>query len=318
MPDYYNNDATALHVDQFLTNISQAYTNEMYVGERVFPTQSVDNRSDLYVIYGTEAFKGFKDGRAPGTEALEVKQSITRGTYLATEHAVKTMVTAEAVRYADSPLTPEIDATIFVTEIVRNQREFAQLAVASDPTQMTQNIALSGTTLWSAYGTSTPLTVIRGGRQAVRSGVHREANRMLLSYNVALTLADHPSMKDLLKYTDPNMVGAGGLPSVIRGLSIDVSGVDQDSTGLFAATPSFSPAFNNAALIYYQEANAGLRSTLSVGRTLEAPDAVTGNRGAQIRKWWDDAKKVTWIESADTYAVKVFAPLGAYLIAPAI
>lgn len=306
-----------VHIDQFLTSLSLAYSNIMYAGDSVFPSLNVDKASDLYPIYGTEQFKVYDDIRRPGTDALEVMQTLTRGSYFGEGHALKTKVPYEQKRDADNPLNPEIDATIFVTEAQRNQREIAQMAVAGDSTQITNNSALSGTTLWSDYTNSTPLVNIRTARSTVRAAIHREATDIVVAYDVGLTLADHPSLKDLMKYTDPNMIGQAQMPMMLRGLTVAVSGADKDTTAYGSPTPSFSPIFSKAALVHYRNPNIGLRM-ITFGVTFEIPDPATGGRGQQIRKWEDEGKLVTWIQSQDNYAVKILSPTGAYLFSPAI
>lgn len=309
---------TDIHIDQWLTSFSVAYTNAMLVGDDVFPPIPADNLSDVYAVYGQESFKVYEDTRAPGTDALEIRYTLTKGTYLAAEHSEKTIVPDAQQRFADNPpLDPLIDATWELTETGRNQREFKQMAIASDPTQVTQNVALSGTSLWSDYTNSTPLTNIRTARSAVRAGVHREATDFLLAYDAALVLVDHPSVKDELKYTDPNSLATPGLPMTIRGLTTHISGVDKDTAAYLSGTTSFAPVFSKSALIYFRNPNLGRRS-MTFGVTFEAPDQTTGVRGWQIRQWYDDGKKSTWVEGSDTYVPKIIAPLAAFAYLPCI
>lgn len=302
-----------VHIDQFLTDISIAYSNEMLIGDQIFPPFNADKRSDVYAIYGTESFKRYQDVRRPGTDAMQIRYTISRGQYLADEHALKDIVPDAEKAEADNPLNPEVDRTVILTEAERNQREFNQLTVAASATQLTQNTTLTGGSQWDTYATSTPLTNIRTGRQLVRLGVHREATDIALAYNTSLVLADHPSIKDLIKYTDSNNIGSGGLPTTIRGLTVHVSGADVDNAPVGVATPNFSAFFQKEALIYFRNPNLGLK-VVTLGLTLEAPDQTTGAKGLQVRKWVDLDKKGTWIEVSDTYVVKVIAPLGAYAI----
>lgn len=314
---------TDLHVDNFLTDLSVAYSQDMpRVGDMVLPPVDADKISDLYVIYGTESFKRYADVRRGMTFAPEIRQTITRGHYRAEEHALKTGVPDAYRRDQDVPLDAEIDGTIFVTEAELNQREFNQLGLISDPTQVTQNLALSGTALWSDYTNSVPLTNIRAARSAVRIGVHRPANMMLVSADVDYVLADHPAIKDLVKYTDPRNLTEGNIPTTIRGLQIMVSNTNIDSTPYSPLYPPpaavFAPAFSKSALVFYRAPNPKSRRTMTFGITLEVPDARTGGRGLQIRKWDDEGRKGRWIEASDTYALKLIAPLAGYLFAPAI
>jgi hypothetical protein len=307
-----------VHVDQWLTDFSVAYTNTMLVGDDVFPVVPTTKLSNVYAIYGQESFKVYEDTRSPGTDALEIRYTLTRGTFLAQEHAVRTIVPDALEMQADTPpLDPLIDATWELTDTVRNQREYKQLGVATDPTQVTQNVTLSGTSLWSDYTNSTPLTNIRTARSAVRAGVHREATDILFAFDVSLVLADHPSVKDLIKYTDPNNISSSGLPTTFRGLTTHVSSADKDTAGYLSGTTSFAPVMSKSALVYYRNPNLGKRS-MTFGVTFEAPDQTTGQRGQQFRRWRDEGKKSTWVEGSNTYVPKVIAPLAAYLFVAAI
>lgn len=306
-----------LHVDQLLTDISFAQTNDMLVGDDVLTPKNVDKRSDLYAIYGTESFKRYDDTRRPGTDAIQVRQTVSRGNFLAEEHAEKDIVPDADKAEADDPYDPEIDTTVFLTDLQQNQREFKQLAVISDPTQVTQNATLSGTAQWSDYVNSVPLTNLRTARSAVRAGVHKEATDILFSYDASLVLADHPSIKDLIKFTDETNISSAGLPNTLRGLTVHISGADVDNAAVGVAAPSFAPAFSKAALVYFRNPNLG-KKTITFGLTFEAPDQTTGTRGISVRKWIDEGKKGTWVEVADTYVPKIIAPLGGYLYLAAI
>ncbi len=307
-----------VHADQFLSSISLLQTNEGYVGNTVWTPAPTDKRSNKYRIFGNEHFKVGETIRRPGSDATEVKFTTTSGQFTVQEYAKKTIVPAQTEKNADAPaFDPEVDATIQLTELMMLDREKRQMTVAADAAQITQNATLAGTTQWSDYVNSTPLTNVKTARQTVRSGVHREANTWTMSYDVALTLADHPSFKDLIKFTDPNALAVGGLPPTVRGLKINVSQVDWDNTGYLQATPVYAPVFSKASLIHYTNPSIGLR-TITLGTTMEMPDPITGARGMSTRRWQDDGKKGVWVETADTYVVVVLAPLAAYLHIAAI
>ena len=307
-----------VHADQFLTDLSLLQTAEGMVGDMVFPVRPVDHRTGFYEVFGTEHFKQTETLRRPGAAAYEANFTLSKGTYSAQEYSQSALVPAQIQQNADNPpIDPKVNMTIQLTELMKLDRERRQMQVAGDPTQITQNLALSGTSQWSDYVNSVPLTNIKAARSAVRAGVHREANTITLSYDAALTLADHPSIKDLIKYVDPQALEIGGLPPTLRGLKVIVSEADQDTTAFSSQTPVFSPVFSKAALIHYTDPNLGLRS-ISLGVTFEVPDAVTGQRALSVRQWFDEARKGDFIEVSDSYAVKVLAPLAGYLFTTCI
>lgn len=305
--------------DQFLSNVSIAASNDetMMVGDVALPIIDVDYLSGQYPVYGQEEFKSYVTLRSPMSSAREIRQSLSKGTYTAKRHSAKTGVPDENIRFSAPPLDAQLDASIFVGRVMRNDRERTQLAVLADPTQMTQNITLSGTSLFSDYNNSVPLSVIRGARSAVRAGAHRPANTWLGAYDVDLVLADHPSVKDLLKGWDQNALVESGLPPVFRGLTVVESQADTDTIGPGSAAQAFAPMFSKALNIFYRNPNFGIRS-LTLGATLRAPNPDSGGRGIETKSWRDEDKSGWWVESNDTYQPKIFAPNAAYLIAVAI
>jgi len=302
---------STVHIDQALTNISQAYEQEDLVGDQVFPVVPVDKRSDLWFVYGREMFT-LRDLKVrPGAVAPEMTYSLSQSAYNAERRAERHLVTDAERRYSDNPLQPEIDTTEQLTGNVMTNAENDQLSLANNSAQVTQNTTLSGTSQWSDYTNSTPLTNIRAAKVAVRLGVGREANQFLVSFETGMTLADHPSIKDLRKYTHPDALDESGLPQVVRGLTVLVAKAISN-TGDDAIPGNFQSVMGKNAVIAFTNPSPGLK-TITFGWTFEAPDDTTGARGYSVRKYRDDAKTGDYVECARTYTPVIVAPLAAYL-----
>lgn len=313
---------STVHIDQALTNVSQAYSQEPngFIGDQILPVVPVDKRSDDWFVYGREGFFKRDDERRPGAVAMEMDYTVSKSFYNAEEHAQRHFVSDAERRIADNPLKPEIDATEIVTMSVQLQREIAQLNAVTSTSNITQNHTNSGTSQWSDYTNSTPLTDIRTARTTVRQGVLREANTISMGYEVALVLADHPSIKDLLKYTHPDSINMAGLPNSIRGLQTLVStgGTNTSNEGQSYTGQTFSASlFGKNALIHFTNPTVGLKM-ITLGLTFEAPDDTTGARGFSVRKYRDEDRKGDWVEVSNTYGTELLAPLSAYLYAAAV
>lgn len=305
-----------VHIDQALTTFSKAITNDELVGDKILPPVPVDKRSDLWFIYGTEYFKKRDDLRRPKSEAIEIDWTMSKGHYNAEEHAEKYLVSDAEAKVADAPVDPAIDATEFVTASVQNQREIAQLALVTNAAQVTNNATLAGTTQWSDYTNSVPLTNIRTAKTTVRNAIVKRANFFSASYDVCLVLADHPSIKDLLKYTDPNALTSSGLPPTIRGLTVNEAGSMYDTANQGQAA-TFASIFGKNALVHYTTPSVG-RKIVTFGYTMEAPDDTTGVRGLSVRRYRDDKKKGEYVEVSVMYDLQLVAPTGGYLYLAAI
>lgn len=332
-----------VHIDQALTQISVMYRNSAYVADRVFPPVPVGKRSDKYFLYRKEDFLSASPAtatgalaslRRPGTEAAEIDYSMSTATYFAEEYAYRGLVTDAEVSAADNPLQADTDQTIQLTErlMLDNEMAVASLACKRANYPAANKVALttgaSGTS-WAQYAStnSNPFGDIKNGKLAVIRGIGREANTLLLSVDTARALADHPSVKDLTKYTHPEALTTSGLPRVLRGLEI-VEGAAQRNTaaegGAYSGANVWQADDGTAlALIFYRAPSPSLRS-VSLGYTFDAPDDASGVRGYAVRRWREEKRKGTLIECSFLRDWRLIAvdgsglAIGGYLITNAV
>lgn len=338
---------SSVHIDRALTNFSVAYINEGYVAEMVMPPLPVEKRSDKYFVYDRDTFlrgtaldaNGLpRSLRRPRTEAAEVEYNLSTDTFYCEEYAHKALVTDEEVTEADNPLQPDLDATTVVTERLKLDNEImtAKLACNSAGYAAANKVLLttggSGTS-WASYASanSLPLSDIKNGKVQVKKGVLREANRMLVTMDTGLTLADHPDIKELVKYVSQDALTTSGLPKVVRGLMVIEGGAQKATSAEGVATVTSGNVWvdensTNIALIFHHGGDVGPRS-IHFGRAFEAKNAGMGNaRGFAIRRYRDNPKKGEWIEGCMTRDWKFIAkdvngangkPIGGYLISGA-
>lgn len=306
-----------IHIDQALTNLSVMYRNEAYIAEQVLPILPVTKRSDKYFLYRKEDFlspSAVAAGgapvslRRPGSEAAEIDYSISTASYYAEEYAYRGLVTDAEAAVADNPLQPDMDQTIQLTErlMLDNETSVAALVAnrANYPTG--SKVALTGGasgTSFAQYSSvnSDPFLTIKNGKLAVIQGIAREANTALFGVDTARTLADHPKVKDLVKYTNQDALTMSGLPKVLRGMNV-IEGATQKNTaaegGGFSGANVWQADDGSAmALLFYRNPNPSLRA-VSFGYTFEAPDEATKARGYAVRRWREEKRKGTMIEVA--------------------
>lgn len=305
------------HIDQALTQISVMYRNNAFVASQVFPVAPVSKRSDKYFLFRKEDFLSASPTmasgapaslRRPGTEAAEIDYALSASTFFAEEYAYRGLVTDAESASSDSPLQPDVDQTIQLTErlMLDNEVAVAGIACKRGNFPAAHKVALTGGgtgTSWAQYtsANSNPFSDIKNGKLAVIKGVAREANAMLLSVDTARVLADHPSVKDLVKYVHQDALTMSGLPKVLRGMDV-IEGSAQRNTAAEGAAYSGGNVWQAddgtaVALIFYRNATPSIRS-VSFGYTFEAPDEATGARGYAVRRWRDEKRKGTLIEAS--------------------
>ena len=319
-----------VHIDVALTELSIMYMNEELIGDTVAPVLPVQKRSDKYFVYSKDAFLRSsgadangkpKSIRRPGTEAATVDFSLSTDNYYAEELSLKSLVTDAELAYADNPLQPDIDATYLVTERIKLDNEVAVAQMVGNlgnyPTAGKVVLTTGGTgTSWAQYASanSHPFSDIKNGKVYVKKNIQREANTMMLTIDVARTLADHPDYKDQYKYTNPDGLTLAGLVKNVRGLDI-VEGAQQQSnnaegTAFSGGNVWVDSTGYNMALIYYRSSNVGPRSVHSF-RTFEAPDDTTGVRGFNVRRYRWEILKGQFIEGSVLRTWKAIAVDGA-------
>lgn len=306
-----------VHIDQALTNLSVMYRNSAYVADQVLPTVPVSKRSDKYFLYRKEDFLSassvgatgvLNSLRRPGAEAAEIDYALSAQNYFAEEYAYRGFVADAEVAASDNPMQPDSDQTIQLTERLLLDNEIAVSTLickrANYPAANKTVLTTGGSgTSWASYtsANSLPFTDIKNGKLAVIRSIAREPNMFLLSVDAARTLADHPNIKDLVKYTNQDALTVSGLPKVLRGLTV-IEGATQKNTAAEGAAYSGVNLWqaddaSAVGLIFYRPDAPSLR-TVSLGYTFEAPDDATGARGIAVRRWREDKRKGTMIEAA--------------------
>lgn len=300
-----------VHIDQALTNLSIAYKNDDYVAGMVLPQITVDKKSNKYFVYGKEHLRYRESRIRPGATADEFEYTLSTNAYFAERRARRHLITDNEVMMSDNPLAPQADSTEVLADTMMLVLEFDVATFLTSSSNMTNNTALSGVNRWDDYVNSAPLTNFKTARISVRLNALKRANVAVIPYDVGLTLADHPSIKDLIKYTDPKSLTSAGLPPVIRGLTVIEPAAVYDNS---VEGRSFSPVgvWGKNAIIAYITPSPG-RRVLSLGYTFVAPDEVTGATGLSTRSYRDEPRAGTWIETSVTYDPRLVSVGSGYL-----
>ena len=303
-------DPKQIHIDTALSNVSIGYKNNSFVAEVLFPGITVMKRSDKYFKYGKENLKRVETQRAPGTESNEVNQAISNDSYSIEEHALKTIVTDQERENADQAIKPDVDATELVSDLLLLRLEYDVASILTSATYLTNGATLAGTTQWSDYQNSVPLTNILTGKASVRGKIGKEANVIVLAGDVAEKLALHPDIKDLRKYWDEKLLTESNLPPYICGLRV-VEAKPIHNTAYEGLTASMSYIWGKNAIIAYINPKPGLKQ-LSLGYTFR----LKGYR--QTGKWRVPERKGDMVEVTDAYDFKLIDADCAYLLGSAI
>jgi hypothetical protein len=286
-----------VHVNRPLTNISVAYSQEAagveFVADRAFPAIPVENKSDLYYTYKRADFnRDEMQKRALATESAGSGYGLdSTGTYSCDVWALHKDVDDQIRGNSDTPLAPDRDATIFLTNKALIRREnvwagqFFQHGIWTGEVAGQANSDSTHVTYWD-YATSSPITDIRHAKTQMRlnSGGF-VGNIGVFSRPVFDKLVDHPDFIDRTKYgqTAPNPAMA------TRRIIAEILELEEVlvmdavyNTAVEGAAESNAFIGGLSAALFYRPRNPGLM-TPSAGYTFNWTGLIGSTGGAGLR-----------------------------------
>jgi hypothetical protein len=250
-----------IHIDVALTNVSVGYTNNAFVGERLFPSVPVVKQSNKYYIFGRETWSVHLDLRAPGTQANEIPgYQVSTDTYFANEHALQVPVTDEERQNADAPFDPDRDGAELVTEKVLLGREVAMKTLVTTATNYPSGgtVTKSGSGQWSDYVNSNPIGDIRTGIRWINSQIFRNPNVAVIPYQVMSQLEDHPDFIERIKYSERAILTPDIIASVLGIETVIIPSSGQNTANMGQAV-SLGYVWGKDVILAYVPPRAGLR-----------------------------------------------------------
>ena len=200
------------HVNRPLTNISVAYSQEAagveYVADKAFAAIPVESKSDLYFTYNRGDFnrdemqpRGLSQESAGGGYNLD-----STGNYNCTVWSLHKDIDDQIRSNSDSPLAPDRDATIYLTQQALTRRERVWATNYFQTGKWTNNLTGQATAdsthvMYWNLGASTPIEDMRAAKTQMRvSSGGFTANVAVFSRPVFDKLVDHPDFIDRVKY----------------------------------------------------------------------------------------------------------------------
>jgi hypothetical protein len=314
-----------VHVNRPLTNISIAYFQNAanFVASRVFPNIPVDKQSDMYFQYDRGEFnRDEMRERAPGTESEGGGYTIdSTPTYFARRYSFHKDIPDEVRANADQPLSPDREATTYVSHkaLIRREKLFVNNyfrggvwtggdidGVASSPS--------GGNVLQWNDAASNPIEDVRRGKRVIAESTGFEPNKLVLGRPVYDTLVDHPDIVDRIKYGQtpgaPAMVSKAALAALFEVEEVLVMN-SIENTAAEGRAPSHSFIGGKRALLCYSTPTPGIM-TPTAGYTFSWRGLFgAGDQGTRIRQFRLERQGVDRVEIDLTVDMKlVGADLG--------
>lgn len=296
-----------VHIDKVLTNISLGYPNNGLVGSALYPEVRVRKQSDLYYEFGYEAWLPEDDERAPGSRTVEIPGlTVSTNPYFCREHALQIPVTDEERENADAPLDPDRNGTDLVTSklmLRREQRMQVQTTTVANY-HTGHSVTLAGANQWDVYATSTPIADLKTGLRQVHGALFMEPNTAIIPYQVMSQLEDHPDFIERIKYSQPGVITAEIIASVVGLQNIIVPGLGYDSSGNPGGTPTLAYLWGKDVVLAWVPARAGLKTPAFA---YEFVWRYPGGQSQVVERWRSNERKSDLIRVSRRYDLRLIA-----------
>ena len=299
-----------IRYDPILSNVSVAYKNELYIAEMVLPIVKVATPTGKYFTYGKEKFRKEGSLRGMGAIAKEVGYNLSQSTaFVVKEHALSQIVPDELVEQAFAPLTPEMDATENVTEKLLVEKEYDLATYMKSIANLTNNTTLSGTSQWSDFTNSDPISDVRAGIQTIHSKIFVRPNTLILGQEVFNKLVDHPDIVERIKYSALGVITTDLLARLFDIKRVIIAGAGYESAKE-GQTSSMGYIWGKHAWLLYVTPTTGVKS-ISFGYHFQ-------DKLRAVDKWYDTPRKGTFVRVTDRYTREIVSVDCAYLIKNAV
>ncbi len=299
MPDIIS----TVHLDQFLTNVSIAYQNATFYGRQLFPIVPVAKQTNKYPIFGKERFKLYDDSRRPGAEALERPGwRLSNDVYFCDGHAQKEAIPDELKAQSDVP-DIEIQTVEDLTDAVWLRHEKAVFDAVLGAGSAVPNTTLSGTSQWSDFINSDPVTAIETQKAVIFKAIAKIPNTLLVSYPVFIQLRQHPRILDRFKYTQTAVLMPDHLRTAFDIQNFWVAGALKDTTNI-GQPPTLDFVWGKNALLAWVPDQPG-RRTIALGYTFAWIYDGGQNQGFLVKRYREEKRTADFIEVQIYYDPKV-------------
>lgn len=267
-------------IDPHLTGLAIAYRNQRLIADEVFrrtPVGKQEFRYNVHAIGEGFSIPDTKVGRKSSPNQVEFAVTETAG--FCVDYGLDDIIPSADIANADSRYNPVDHATVRLAELVALDRERRAATLAFDAAQYAaaNKVTLSGTSQWSDYTNSNPVTAILGAMD----GLLVRPNRIVMGREVYTKMRQHPKVVEAVKSTGAGGVNASGVvASVAIAELLEVEQVLVGEAFLNSAakgqTPTFARVWGKHCLMFYAEATATPRSGVTYGFTAQWGDKIAG------------------------------------------
>jgi hypothetical protein len=303
-------------VDKLLTNVSLQVPSQGLVADEVLPKLVVDQYTGLIGKYGEEHLRAENDlggGRHEFRRVDPIDYKAGHG-YSIEDHGLEDLVTKRDLKNIEDPFDAESDKVTGLTQKVMISKEIKIASLMTNTSILTKNVTLSGTSQFSDYNNSKPLTVFKNAHQSHITELGIMANTAVMSLSTFNTLKYHPEILEKLGF---NNVRAGLITKEELARAMDIDNLLIAQGIVNNAKKGQSKTIGSIwgkDIVFYFKPQGPAKGQISLGYKLN----LRGEESRQVRKYYIDNPGATAIIVEESYDYQITMPEAGYLIKNAI
>ena len=294
--------STSVHIDTYLTQVSQAYKPQMLIADKILPVITVKKQSNKIAIYGKENLRSIDDTYVAGKRAHLFDWTVTaQDAYLTADYGLEGEIIWNDRDNADEPIRYEADTTEAVTDSMLIQYEQRVANKVLTASNYSASHVVNATANWSDFKNSDPVYDIDTIRETTWNDSTMEANTLIMTRKVRNMLLRHPVLLDYYKYTKGGKLTDEILKEIFHVDNLLVAGGSLYATKEGQTADSWTAIWNDAKVILaYITPKAGIKQ-LSFGYTYRREGYPF------VQRWTQEPEEADYIKVRDQYDTKIQA-----------
>lgn len=303
---------SSVHSDTFLSNLSQAYANDSYIGERLILSVPVQKRTNKYAVYPQrEAFEAPSDLLSTEkARANEVSHTRSSASYELKDYGLENFVSNETLENQDLPFNERADMVMELAEHLARKREVrdALLLTTAANYGSGNTSTLAGSDQWNSASGGNPIKNIQDAKAALFNGPGATDVWGFTSLDAFNCIARHQQLLDLQKYTVNGLLTPDAVARYF-GLAGLLIGETRKQTANEGQTATYSRIWGNDFGLIRVARAPSLRTASFAARFRKQSDPV-------VTEWFDATAGKSggyYIKNAVSEDLRVVASFGGYL-----
>ena len=305
-----------VHVDAPLTNVAVNYSGTAggLMAEEASKVIKVAKESDLYYSWTrADQFRVPETYKADGAEANEFTTSASTTAYVAHEYALKVGVTDRQKANADNVLQLRKNKMRIIQDQIRMDQEsrVATLMTTQGNFPAANRTQLATTTQWNNASFSGSIEAdVDTGMEAIRQAIGLYPNTIIIPAAVAKVMKRNAEIRELVKYTQSNLLVNGDLPPTLWNMKVVIPGGINVSTQKGASTDTFGDIWGKHCILTFRPEGSAL--------DIPSHSLIFRARDWLVKSWREESKDTEFIQVSVVQDEVLPSSVSGYLIEDAI